>query len=243
MRTSETGRSMVKPEPPRQDHPPLDRLIEYHEMRLDDAQAEDIRNHLSSCAACAEQVLDLADFNAPAHEPVQVAVHRDARLLARTIVGEERVRRWQALFAIAAGIMVATVGTVAYRELAPSGRWARGTEFALASVYPESESRFRGKENSITLAENLSSLGLILNLVEPAECQSFRYVVRDSTARVIVADSGIRPTRQGQFQILIPARKLATGTYEIELYGLTGCDRKLETFRLKIRRDLSPSGT
>lgn len=228
-----------------EEHPPLERLIAYHEGKLDAAAAEELRDHLALCPRCADQQLDLADFNAPPAPVVDLAARREASLLARAVVSEERARRFKAVAAIAAGLVLTTLGVLALRELGP--RSGRGTQLALdgpgaanlplASLWPASEVRSRGSATAVTVPAEAPVLGLILNLPDLSRCATYRAVLRSAEGRTLAEVSGLRRTEDGRFQFWVGAAGLSPGHLEVELYGEgEGCGAKLETFPLTLLR-------
>jgi Putative zinc-finger len=212
-------------------HPSLDRLIAYQENRLDPEACEEVRDHIAECPSCFQQVLDLQAFAAPASDPADLSQAREASYAARAILSEERARKWRNGLALAAGLVLALVGVVAYREMVGP---ERGGELMLASLYPEGDVRSTAESPAVQLSQSAPFLGLILNLADPPQCASYTALIREAQSGKVLQVTEVRVGDRGLFQVVVPTKKLAPGLFRVELEGKGGCSGLIGTFLLKI---------
>lgn len=236
----------------RGEHPSAETLLAYHDDELSEAEARDVREHLSLCRECAETVVDLANF--PDVEPRDEAfrlsteekeVHWQellGRIEERGGFEEDLVRtktspttgppttRWRP-YLMAAVLAVATLGLgwwIAQLQQAPLPGPAPEANLAVIELAPLGVSVLRG-EDAHELPESISSLVVLLALPDLQPLEDAAVVVRKQgpEGEVVWRRSGLVRTPTGHFSVRLPREMLPPGTYHLTLTGTTEGDEEL----------------
>jgi hypothetical protein len=228
------------------DHAELETLREYHQGRLDEAEASRLRDHLVSCQECARQLLSLAAFDDVEPAPVDLATVREATLMSRAIVAQERARRWRTITSVAAGLLLVSGGILLFRELAMRGRMptlARlepsqdNPNLPIASLSPLDDARTRGTVVPLRIPAGAPFAGILLAVREPARDPAYRVEIHDREGKIVLTRTGLVPTEVGNLRFWAPAQALEEGDFQILLYGRTPAgERLVETYALTVAR-------
>lgn len=228
-------------------HPDPVTLLDYHEGRLPEAEADRVQEHLALCPECAGAVLDFAafpDLEPPSEEhrlsPADVESQR--RALERRLESERRPvwQRHQVLLPLAAGLFLAVVGLGAWagvlRERLDRLEGPRGDAFVVGALRPEGAGLRGGDPREIP--DWAGRVHAYLILPPAAELEGRRAyevdVVTTAGRRVL---SGLRVERspEGHFVLDLPRTLLPAGQYRFELYGLEdGARRELASYGLVV---------
>jgi hypothetical protein len=220
---------------------------------LGEVEAAALRDHLASCPDCTRLLLSLAAFESAGEGPVDLAAAREARLMARTIVAQERARRWRAITSVAAGLTLLGLGLFLFRELAVRDRASRLSRFdpgaenvnlPLVSLHPEGTLRARGEPERLAIPPRARVVALLLATREPPGSGACRLEVRESGGGLLLARDGLVPTKQGTFELWLPAEALPAGVYQVLLHGpAPDGERLLETYVLEVEHAAGEPGS
>ncbi len=231
-------------------HPTSDVLLAYHDLELAEVEAEGVREHLASCAECAQRALDLASLSAQAlaegdaerSEKADEAWQSTRRALAvegllRSSGGAPAKRpSWlfadglfgpRLAWAAAAVLLLTTVGLSL--RLADAGRSLSELERVRANVllidlHPLAAGGQRADE--APQPEVASAAGedlvLILHLLDPGLYTRYRVELMDPEGRTMWSTDALERSPEGDFTVLLPRRLLAAGDYRIRLHGMDG---------------------
>lgn len=226
------------------EHPDPVTLLDYHERRLPEAEADRVQEHLARCPECARAVLDFAafpDLEPPTeeHRLTPADVQSRWRELRARLEAERRPvwQRHQVLLPLAAGLFVAVVGlgvwAGALRERVERLEGPRGDVYPV-SLRPESAGQ-RGGEAEVIPAW-AGDVALHLAWV-PGE-QEYRAYEVDASGeggRRVLAGEPVQHLPDGGFLLFLPRRLLPAGELTLKLYGLAnGTREELETYRLAV---------
>ncbi len=256
--TTSTSQPTPTPHGP-SDHPGVDTWISYHAGTVSSGEQKHLQQHLASCRECLDLVLDLDRFVEPAEESdrkvsdfEQAAVWRSLQphLAAESAPAEAPVRR-SAWIAIAASVLFATFGLSQWaaqqREIASLD--ARITELSrphantvILDLTPSSRQRnARGADVRTSMLTTAGPVTLILNLATPVEYPDYRLEILDLAGTEVRQIDDLRMSEFGNFTLSLPAGSLASGDYDLQLYGIdTGAgdspvETLLETYPISLR--------
>ncbi len=235
--------------PPSAAHPDPETWIAYAAGEATTG-VEDLQDHLAHCRRCLDLVLDLNAFAAPAGPDRGVAELEKAavwRTLRRSLQGERR-GRWPAMAAIAASLVAAlglgswtlqqrTIGRLEDRIADLSRPRA---DVVIRELNPGA--RQRGAGSADAGAANVADLGLatapitlVLHLTEPAEYPDYRLDVLDAGGTRVWSRRGLAPSEVDSFYLSLPPHALASGRYELRLFGVdAGREDLLETYPIRL---------
>jgi hypothetical protein len=217
------------------DHPDPVTLLDYHERRLPEAEADRVQEHLARCPECAQAVLDFAafpDLEPPTeeHRLTPADVQSRWRELRARLEAERRPvwQRHQVLLPLAAGLFVAVVGlgvwAGALRERVERLEGPRGDVYAV-SLRPESAGLRGGEVQEIPTWAGRVPVYLSLATAE-ADYPSYEVDLLTESGRGIVTGIPVRRGPGGPFGLELPRSLLPPGEYRFELFGVQGAARE-----------------
>ena len=218
-------------------HPGDDQLVAYHERRLDEPEAERLRDHLALCAACAGLLLDLAAFSAgepaAASELTDGEVEDAWRSLARRLPAAASRRQalppgrssrwlpWAVAAALLAGVVALSAWIVILRQELRS-RLRPRADAVLANLEPRGEGT-RGEAGAGEERPRADRPAtLILHALPERGDPSYELEIREARpgGRLLWHEGGLRSRDLGVLVLELPAGALPPGSYQLRLYGL-----------------------
>ncbi len=224
-------------------HPSVESWHQYYSRQLPDAEAADLRQHLSECRQCIDLVLDLDAFADPPAAKSGVADFQQAAVW-RTVKNAlerpaPRARHWPAVAAVAASLLFAVVGL--------SQRGARiETEARLAQLIqlqPNAQildlrpGALERSSGGVDATVDLPADGatLVLHLEDEVDYPAYQLRVVDAAGVEVNRVSDLRISEFGNFSLGLPPGTLAAGRYDLRLFGLAGeREEELETYPIRL---------
>jgi hypothetical protein len=231
-------------------HPPPETLVAYHEQRLSDQEAEDVREHLVACRDCTAELLGLADLldedgvsaaEEVSREDLDAAWQRQRERqlpIAPVVSLQDRRtgmtrRPWLPAASLGLAAALAFVVVAQWRTIERL-RQPRANP-PLVNLVPADSVRAGSPEVSeLQFPEGAERAWVILN--PGLEPDSSLYDVK-----IVAADGGValsfqdlRLSEAGNFLLEIPGADLEEDSYKILLFK-AGQDRMLQEFDLKVR--------
>jgi hypothetical protein len=227
------------------EHPDPVTLLDYHEGRLPEPEADRVQEHLARCPECAQAVLDFAafpDLEPPTeeHRLTPADIQSRWRELRAQLEAERRPvwQRHQVLLPLAAGLFLAVLGLAvwagALRERVERLEGPRGDVYAV-SLRPESSGLRGGEVQEVPIG--VEWVALYLSRVQgEQEYRAYEVDASGEGGRRVLAGEPIERLSEGGFLLLLPRRLLPAGELTLELYGLAdGRREELETYRLAVK--------
>lgn len=213
-------------------HPALDTWIAYHGGGLPEVQERRLRDHLAGCRHCVHLLLDLDDFNT--HRPQDSAVSNFSKAatwrLLRDQMRSERpaAMRWLPS-RVAAAVLVGALGLSGWGLIQQQSELRELHNRVAALAQPQANApifdlrpggslRSRQHQAQRLLVPAGSGFTLILNLLETDPAALFRARILDASQQPIATIEGLRPDELHTLTLLIPAGRLAAGSYRVELH-------------------------
>ncbi len=232
-------------------HPSPETLVAYHEQRLSDPEAEDVREHLVACRDCTAELLGLVDLldgeDGAAAEEISPADldaawrrQRERSPVASVVSLDDRragkaPRRWSWATAAALGLAAAlalvvvaqwrTIGLLRQPQANPP----------LVNLAPAGSRRAGSPEVSeLRFPKGTERAWVILNpdLEPDSSLYDLTIVAADGEVALSFQDLPIREA--GNFLLEIPRADLNEGSYKILLFK-SGQGRIVKKFDLKVR--------
>jgi hypothetical protein len=214
------------------EHPGPERLVAYAGGGLEEAEAEELRDHLALCRACSRQVLELRAFpaGAPAADVPELPaaeIEREWRRLWGSVRAAERrpaSRRWTGRsapwvpWALAAGLLVTTLGAsgwvIALQRRLGEREPARPSTDAVLVEWTATGGTLRGEPVAAGAAVPL--FFAVQAVVKPDE-GGFRWeIVGAGDRRVWSGPPQPRPIHD-RFVLQLPSHFLTPGDYRLRL--------------------------
>lgn len=241
--------SPLNPDPvgptPANPHPSVETWIDYFAGAVPGKEADGLSRHLSRCRPCIDLVLDIDKFAEPASPRIGAAGDFEKAAVWRTVKStlEPRpalyARHWPAIAAVAASLLFAVAGLSQRNsrvelesQLAELTRLQPNTIFDLR---PGARERSSGGVDATVDIPAGSGVTLVLHLEDEVVYRDYRLQVTDAAGAEVDRISGLRITDVGNFSLGLAADALATGRYELRLFGL-GADGAslLETYPIHV---------
>jgi hypothetical protein len=234
-------------------HPPPETLVAYHEKRLSDPEAEDVRAHLAACRDCTAELLGLADLldgdgasaaEEISREDLDAAWQKQQQRLpavAPVVPLEERragtiAQRWS--WATAASLaLAATLALVVVAQWRTIERLRQPQiNPPLVNLEPADSVRAGSQEaTELLFPEGTERALVILNPAEDLGTSAYDVVILAATdGETVLGFENRRSTEAGTFRLEVPRAALKPGDYRILLFK-AGQHRTVEEFRLKVR--------
>jgi len=210
------------------DHPEIADLAAYLDDMLSPDEEEAIREHLSFCRRCNDEVTALEaplGFEVDASAALPMATQKPAG----TVVVWLRNPSWLALAAAVfiAGLLV--------------GHWMSNGQAAANQLPIElrpGQSATRGSV-AIAIPALVERLGFNLNIDLPKDYAAYVLVVTDENGNRILRLDRLRPLPGGYFNVSLPAAWFSSGLYTFQLNGIpeSGRQERLATYTINLTRD------
>ncbi len=237
-------------------HPSPEQLVAYHERRLPEEEAEEIRAHLVACADCTVQLLGLADLldgdeNGAAglsRADLDAAWRRQRERLpvaplvspAPVVSLEDRraakaPRRWSWATAASLGLAAALAGVVVAQWRTIERLEQPQVNLPLVNLAPLDSVRRGSREvaGELRFLKGAERAWVILNPGADPDSSLYDVRIATKTGAVVLVLQDLRITESGNVRLEIPRAVLSTGTYEIQLFK-AGRHRILERFELEV---------
>jgi anti-sigma factor RsiW len=243
---------------PTLEHPEPEQLIAYHERRLSPAEADALRTHLTACADCTTQLLELAAlFDAEddpgaeiSREEMDAAWQRQrARFPAAPAAprrpqrtGSPLRRAWTTAASLGlAASLLAIVALSQWRTIIQL-RQAQANP-PLVNLAPAGSLRQEGQAPpELRLSAETQRAWVILNPVTDLQDTFYDVDVVAPDGRVVLPFKDLRRSEANNFRLEIPRDVLMAGDYEVFLLGNNAGRRWiLERFDLRVRLSPSPA--
>ena len=244
--------------PPIDRHPPPETLVAYHEQRLAEPEAEDLREHLATCRDCTAQLLSLADLldggGVPAAEEISRAEldaawerQRERRLPPAPVAPVVPLAGRRAGFPPPprpSWVTAASLGLAAALALVVIAQWRTIARLEqpranppLVNLAPAGSLReTRPATPELRLSEGTERAWVILNPTSEPDGSPYDVEVVTAGGEVVLRLRDLRSSEAGNFRLEIPRALLAPGDYKIRLLPTTGGRRRAgEEFELKVR--------
>ena len=221
-------------------HPGADEIVAYHERKLDEREAERVREHLALCSDCAGLLLELAAFSEPAPPEasglttpeVEEAWRDFASRLAAPAPGSrtgDPARQGRAAirvpWALAASVLMAVVALSAWVATLHQELRARSrprVDAVLANLEPRGEGT-RGEAGSGDERPREDRPATLILHASPARIYAGYELQIDHGqpgAGPVWQGRGMHPRDLGVFVLELPAGALPPGKYLVRLYGV-----------------------
>ena len=231
------------------EHPAPERLVAYAGGGLEEAEAEELRDHLALCRECSRQVLELRAFpgSAPAADVPELSpreVEREWRRLWGSVqAAEPRPAAWQRVgprapwvpWALAAGLLVTTLGASAWvvalqRRL---GEPAQPRTDAVLVEWTATGGTLRGEP---VVSSAAAPLVVAVQAAPRRDEGGFRWEIVGAGGRRVWRSPPLPRPARDRFVLQLPAHFLAPGGYRLRLTasGPQG-SRELAVQELRIR--------
>lgn len=223
-------------------HVEPDQLMLYSEGMLEEAEADEIRRHLTACRACARELLTLntpLDFEVmPSDPPPQfesgdaltaharndeAALDKTGPVVSLPVAANSPRSRWLPIAAIAACFVIASFFWPSRRP--PSAY----TNLEELSLVPASQIT-RGDSPA---GQSARSLVLRLNFAEPTSVSQFGLVIRGRDTAAPLWESAVARQPDGSFLVMFDSGFFAPGAYEVTLLGE---ENPLATYAFRISK-------
>lgn len=226
-------------------HPDPVTLLDYHEGRLPEAEAERVQEHLARCPECAQAVLDFAAFPnleppTEEHRLTPADVQSRWREVQARLEAERRPvwQRHQVLLPLAAGLFVAVLGLGVWagalrdRVERLEGPW--GDAYPLALRPESAELRGGGFQE---IPSGVERVVLYLPLVaEEREYPAYEVDAVGENGQRVFGGIRVRRGPDDGFALPMAVEDLPPGETIFELYGVEGRQREpLETYTVTLR--------
>lgn len=228
-------------------HPDTEVLIAYQEGRSTEAESAAIREHVSLCSACAEEIEALERFDRAEPDPIDEEGHEESwrRFQARrdalydeALVDRQPARTRSSPLLLAASIFFALVGLaslyVAHFTDSP-GDPVHGP-LLVAELSPDGVGVERdvGAEAEVRAPAEAETIVLVALVGDQALYDAFELVLRASDGTEISRQRALRDER-GRFPMLVPRSRVPNGPYRLTLWGVVDDDRReIATYSLRI---------
>jgi len=234
-------------------HPPPEILVAYHERRLSDPEAEDVREHLVACRDCTAQLLGLADLldgdgGAGADEisrsDLDAAWQRQReRLLPLAPVVPLRDRKpgtpppprrsW---------VTAASLGLAAALALVVVAQWRTIDHLKQPQANPvlvNLEPAGSVRAGSPAIRELRFPAGtergwVILNPAEEPGSSPYDIEIVAADGEVALRFQSLQGSEAGNFRLEIPRAALEPGDYTVRLLRAAEGRRQVEEFKLRV---------
>ena len=240
-----TNSSTTSSAPATVSHPSIDTWIAYYAGEVPEAEASELREHLSSCRRCVDLVLDLDRFAKPAPSAGTVADFEQAavwRAVKHAVEPRARAQRWPAVVALAASSVFAVVGLSQYgARVDLESRIAQLSRLepnvVIENLRPgASERSSAGAGAAVELSADRGTYALILNLENEVDFPAYELRVFDADGHEVERVRGLAISDFGNFSLAVPPGALAAGRYELRLFGLeVDAERLIETYPIFFR--------
>jgi hypothetical protein len=228
-------------------HPTADRMHGYLEGKLDSASRSELQEHLSVCAVCTEELLQLEEFQSGEVSEAELSGAAErwpsvrSRLVAEGLLpgdADKHLPRdplaWPAFrfpfrvsWALAGLSLVLLVTTLylAFQVLASRGPKAN---VAIADLIPMSDSRrTRGGvgPEEVVIPKGADRVLLRLNVLPTESYPSYELEIRDgwkADGRLRWAAAVRDRTHSGNFNVDLEKSFLPEGQYLLRLFGVSG---------------------
>ena len=219
-------------------HPPLETWIDYHAGHVAAPESRRLQGHLAGCRECVDLVLDLDAFSEPA-APAQSRVSDFEKAAVWHRLGPHlESRRWPAVTAVAASLMLAVLGlsawteqrrTIAGLETQVSELSRPQVDVMIRDLRPSSRQRSAagGADSTTELPADSGPITLVLNLEEPVAYPGYELEIVDAEGAQTYRLAGLTPSEFDNFYLNLPPGSLTAGEYELLLFGIAGEERDL----------------
>ena len=245
--------------------PEVDELVAFQEGRLSESRADEIRQHLSLCPDCAEDLLDLRAFDDPEPVALEMAIPGDdpesaekswqryqasleeARAAESTptpLATRRQARtasRPAAHWLVAASALFALTGLWAWWSAVdlwwPGSAAIPSAPFPL-TLHPDGSTVVRDGSTLRTfeVGSAYDSVSPTLLLGDTTDHDHYRAELQDSQGRVVFDRNPLPRLSDGRFALSIPRPQMPAGQYAIHLLGvLGGEERPLAVYSFVIR--------
>ncbi|HEX7679557.1 MAG TPA: hypothetical protein VF713_15600 [Thermoanaerobaculia bacterium] len=125
--------------------------------------------------------------------------------------------------------------------------WQTHTELLRPHVLPEAailtpDGRRGLAEQPSAITPTGDSVLLVVSLIGPTDYETYRLeLVRGDSHKRVWSSDPLRATSSDSFNVAIPSRALAAGTYHVTAYGLRGnAQEEVATYTIDVRRPPAP---
>lgn len=225
-----------------QQHPALEELIRFREEDLDAAEQERVMLHIAACDQCAQALLDFDRFpdiepRRPSEPISEERIAEGWQSLQQRLSNEQDQRRtnpWRVLWPLAAALLAACVGLIAWLQ------WQGGEpvqNLEIVALQPENEAGSRAAIEPVTLASASGGVVLILGGSGLGAFSSYHASIRaegaDERSSWRTGSLFLKP--EGTLNLTIPRRRLVAGRYRIEVRSPQAGEEVLTTYRFDLR--------
>ena len=245
----EAAHALARKERGMMEHPSIDELVDYQEGRLDAEEAARVRHHLAVCQDCADDLLDLEDWDAaeptvdPSLLPSPEAIAARRQAFEEMVQAEERIPAatrpmrptpsdsWKVLLPLAASVILAATG-IGFWLAAGDTSLRHGDHPFLFNLVPEGSGTSREAEtHSVEVPAGFDLLVARLNVSDLTPFEAYRAEMSDSQNNVVWVAEDLQRLPGGSFSILLDRFELDAGSYQLKLLGEQGQDEVLlETY-------------
>lgn len=235
-------------------HPSPERLVAYHEQRLAEDEAEDVRVHLVACADCTAQLLELADLldgdgDGTARAELSSAEldaawkrQRERLLPVAPVVSlEERAGkaslRWSWATAASLGLAAALAAVVIIQWRTIERLEQPQANPPLVNLVPADSVR-RGNQESpeLRFPEGTERAWVILNPADHLAPSPYGVAITAADGQVVLSLHGLQVSEAGNLRLEIPRAALKAGDYKVRLLLEKGARHAvIEEFKLTVR--------
>ena len=220
------------------DHPSNQELLDYQEGRVGTEAAEALLRHLSFCRDCADDLLELEDWDSRLPEdgasfptPASMAARRlafEKRVAVSQSPGGQASRPWRVPASLAAGLAAASL--VLGFLLGGFGLGGLGSSESTSSapvdrpfvsdLVPDGATPVRaGIDPEVRVPAGMNPLVLRLNLGDQAPHDTYRADLHAASGEAIRSFENLVRQPAGSFAVLLDLDDLAPGSYRLSLSG------------------------
>jgi hypothetical protein len=218
--------------------PTVDELLAYERGELSEDEAARVRQLLIAYPDLARAFAAPFPADGDAELPDDVVNHQWKKFRAGGgETGGRVLQFWRGFAAVAAALAVVFGAML----------WQKHAELLQPRVLPEAHiltpDGSRGGESShYAVTPSGDAVLLVVSIVGPAEYERYRLeLVRGESHERIWSSEPLRATPNNTFDIDIPSRALAPGTYQVIAYGLRGnAQEPVATYTVDVRRPAAP---
>lgn len=228
-------------------HPAPERLLEYQEWLLGQAEAEAVQDHLALCPECTRKVLELAG-TLPPELPAGVAPLSDEQMaeiwpairgrlpLSAPIpleTGRPRRQAWRTALPLAASLLLATTLAASYwagSMLRENRRLAEPrVNVAVEDLVPVGQTDVRRERSSRKdVSPQAEAVLLVLNVADLRPFPAYGAEIREGPqGPVLWSSDRLRRSSRGNFTVQLSRPFPGSGPYRIRLFGIDGDRREL----------------
>ena len=230
-------------------HPELERLADYLDGALDDEAEERLRDHLASCRACADRLLEMSPLMQPDERPEEGVAGLEIEAAWRRLRGRTEADRAVAvpsrgLRALAASLAVAALALGLWagrlqqvnRELRSRVAEASARVANLPVLYLNGARRAVETESrTLEVPESAGSFALFFSITEARPATEYGVRFLDAAGGLGLDAGGLVVSESGGLRLGLPRGLLPAGEYRMELRARRDGDWKLEReYRLTI---------